>query len=517
MWRALKHIGRLLGIARTLARHDALFPLDALNVAPEMVALARLLARIGAKPAAVEARPGRRLALALQDLGPSFIKFGQSLATRADLLGDEIAADLSELQDRLPPFPAAEARATIEAEFDCPLDELYAEFEDEPVAAASIAQVHFAVTSDGKEVAVKVLRPDIEKAFARDLDLFYWLAETIERTQPAWRRFRPVEVVRTFARIIEIEMDLRLEAAAASELAENFADDDSFRVPKVDWRRTERRVLTLARIEGIPIDERDALIEAGHDLDAVMEKASRVFFNQIFRDGFFHADLHPGNLFVGADGAIVAVDFGIMGRLDRRTRRYIGGILLGFLAGDYRRVAEIHFDAGYVPRHQSLDAFVQACRSIGEPILERPLAEISLAHLLAQLFRVTEAFEMETQPQLLLLQKTLMVAEGVGRELNPEVNMWEMARPLITKWVVENIGPGARIRDATLGVLSGLERLPELLENVEAGAAMFAEGGLRLHPETVSALAGYGRGRRRVPAVLWLIAALLGAILLLLL
>ncbi len=517
MWRALKHVGRLLGIARTLARHDALFPLDSLNVAPEVAALARLLARIGAKAVTEEARPGQRLALALQDLGPSFIKFGQSLATRADLLGDEIAADLSQLQDRLPPFPAAAARATIEAEFDCPLDELYSEFEDEPVAAASIAQVHFAVTSDGKEVAVKVLRPDIEQAFARDLDLFYWLAEMIERTQPALRRLRPVEVVRTFSRIIEIEMDLRLEAAAASELAENFAGDDTFKVPEVDWRRTARRVLTLARIEGIPVDERDALIEAGHDPDTVMEKASRAFFNQIFRDGFFHADLHPGNLFVGADGAINAVDFGIMGRLDRRTRRYVGGILLGFLAGDYRRVAEIHFDAGYVPRHQSLDAFIQACRSIGEPILERPLAEISLARLLAQLFRVTAAFEMETQPQLLLLQKTLVVAEGVGRKLNPEVNMWEMARPLIEDWVVENIGPEARIRDTATAMLASFERLPELLANVEAGAAMLAEGGLKLHPETVSALAGDGRNRRRAPAVLWLIAALLGAILLLLL
>lgn len=517
MWRALRHVGRLLGIARTLARHDALFPLDALKVAPEVVALARLLARIGTKAVAEEARPGQRLALALQDLGPSFIKFGQSLATRADLLGEEIAADLSELQDRLPPFPAAQARAMIETELDRPMDELYSAFEDEPVAAASIAQVHLAVTVDGKEVAVKVLRPDIERAFARDLDLFYWLAETIERTQPAFRRLRPIEVVRTFSRIIEIEMDLRLEAAAASELAENFAGDDTFKVPEVDWRRTARRVLTLARIEGIPVDERDALIKAGHDPDAVMEKASRAFFNQIFRDGFFHADLHPGNLFVGADGAINAVDFGIMGRLDRRTRRYLGAMLLGFLDGDYRRVAEIHFDAGYVPRHQSLDAFIQACRSIGEPILERPLAEISLARLLAQLFRVTEAFEMETQPQLLLLQKTLVVAEGVGRGLNPEVNMWQMARPLIEEWMAANIGPEARIRDAARDLLSGIERLPDLLADVEAGAATLAEGGLKLHPATVRALAGEDGNRRQTPGVLWLIAALLGAIVLLLL
>ena len=347
MLRAMRNLLRLMRIARTLARHDALVPLEALKIAPAMTAPARLLGRIGRRKAA-GLRPGQRFARALQDLGPSFIKFGQSLATRADLLGEEMAADLSELQDRVPHFPAEQARATVEAELGRPLDDLFSSFEDIPVAAASIAQVHFAGTGEGREVAVKVLRPGIERAFARDLDLFYWLAETIERTQPSFRRRKPVDVVRTLAKIVEIEMDLGLEAAAASELAENFTGDETFRVPEVDWRRTAKRVLTLARIDGIPIDERDALIENGHDPGAVLEKASCAMFNQIFRDGFFHADLHPGNLFVGRDGAIQAVDFGIMGRLDIETRRYLAEILLGFLEGDYRRVAAVPFKAGYV-------------------------------------------------------------------------------------------------------------------------------------------------------------------------
>ncbi len=516
MLRAIRNLVRLMAIARTLARHDALFPLEALKIAPDVTAPARLLGRLARRRAA-GLRPGQRLAHALQALGPSFIKFGQSLATRADLLGEEMAADLSELQDRLPPFPAEQARATVEAELGRPLGDLFSSFEDAPVAAASIAQVHFAVTSEGREVAVKVLRPDIEQAFARDLDLFYWLAETIERTQPWLRRLKPVEVVRTFAKIVESEMDLRLEAAAASELKENFTGDKSFKVPEVDWRRTAKRVLTLTRIDGIPIDERDALISNGHDASAVLEKAACAIFNQIFRDGFFHADLHPGNLFVGRDGEIQAVDFGIMGRLDIETRRYLAEMLLGFLDGDYRRVAEVHFKAGYVPAHQSPDAFMQACRSIGEPILERPLNEISIARLLAQLFRVTETFQMETQPQLLLLQKTLMVAEGVGRRLSPDVNMWQLARPLIEEWMRENIGPEARVRDAAKDLLSGLERLPRLVANVEKTASMIADGGLKLHPDSVRALAGEKRNPRGRFSPLWLIVALLAAILVLLL
>ncbi len=424
------------------------------------------------------ARPGVRLANALHALGPSFIKLGQMLSTRADLVGEEVAGDLSSLQDRLPPFPAPAARAAIAAGLGRPVEALFQSFDDVPVAAASIAQVHYAVTSEGADVAVKVLRPHIAEAFARDLDLFLWVADLVERSQPALRRLKPVAVVRTLADTVRLEMDLRFEAAAASELRQNLNEDPDFRVPAVDWQRTSREVMTLERVAGIPIDEGAALVAAGLEPRAILEKAARAFFKQVFRDGFFHADLHPGNLFVAEDGVIVAVDFGIMGRLDRKTRFYLADMLLGFLTGDYRRVAEVHFDAGYVPARQSLDAFTQACRSIGEPIFGRPMHEISLARLLAQLFEVTEQFEMETQPQLLLLQKTMLVAEGVGRTLDPSVNMWALAQPLIEEWMRENRGLEARLLDAAGDIARTLERLPALVRNLETAAAGLAADGL---------------------------------------
>src|SRR5215469_13369943 len=454
--RAGRNLVRLSEIAWTLARHDALFPLEAIGLA-SLALLARPFRRRGAP----SQRPGERLAAALHALGPSFIKLGQALSTRADLVGEEIAGDLSALQDRLPPFPGTDARALIAHELEAPIEALYREFDDTPVAAASIAQVHYAVTSDGAEVAVKVLRPHIARAFAGDLELFRWLAALVERAQPSLRRLKPLAVVETFAEAVRLEMDLRFEAAAASELRDNLRDDPDFRVPTVDWRRTSHQVLTLERVSGIAIDELEQLVAAGHDPRAILQKAADAFFKQVFRDGFFHADLHPGNLFVAADGAIVAVDFGIMGRIDRKTRFYLADMLMGFLSGDYRGVAQVHFDAGYVPHHHSVDAFTQACRSIGEPILGRPLHEISLARLLAQLFEVTEQFEMETQPQLLLLQKTMLVAEGVGRRLDPTVNMWALARPLIEQWVRENRGPEARIVQLAGDVTAGLARLAE--------------------------------------------------------
>ena len=501
MIRTLRNLCRLLGIARALARHDALFPLERLGVLSGLIGGARLLWRTEA-----EGRPGQRLAAALQSMGPTFIKIGQTLSTRPDLMGDEVAGDLSNLQDRLPPFAAADARAIIEAELGAPVDDLFAKFDDSPMAAASIAQVHGAVTKEGEAVAVKVLRPAIEAAFARDLDLLYWLAETVERAHPGWRRLRPRDVVSTFSRAVEIEMDMSLEAAAASELRDNLASDDGFRVPFVDWPRTARRILTCQRVGGIPIDERVALVDAGHDVDAILGKAARAIFNQVFRDGFFHADLHPGNLFVDEEGNIVAVDFGIMCRLDRKTRRYLAEMLLGFLTRDYRRVAEVHFEAGYVPANQSLDAFTQACRSIGEPILGRPAREISIAHLLAQLFRTTEAFAMETQPQLLLLQKNLLLAEGIGRRLNPEINIWQLAQPLIENWVADNLGPEARLRDGMAEGLDALQKLPRLASEAEAALAGISSGGLKLHPDTVAQLAQKNRRGNPLP---WIVLTII--------
>ena len=458
-------VARLIGIARTFARHDALFPLERMGVVRPVVAIAKFMSRRD-----VAGRPGERLSAALEELGPTFIKLGQALSVRPDLVGEDIADDLATLQDRLPPFPGYTARRTIEEELAEPVDSLFAQFDDTPVAAASIAQVHFAETHDGDLVAVKVLRPGIEARFRQDIELFLWLARLIERTRPALRRLRPLEVVRTFEASVNIEMDLRLEAAAASELRENTENDSGFRVPRIDWVRTGRKVMTLERIEGIRIDDLAALEAVGFAPRDILRRSAESFFNQVFRDGFFHADIHPGNMFVTADGTLCPVDFGIMGRLDRKTRNYLADMLIGFLDRDYKRVAEVHFEAGYVPARKSVGAFTQAIRSIGEPILGKPLHEISLARLLAHLFQVTETFEMEAQPQLLLLQKTMLVAEGVGRTLDPTINMWSLARPLIEEWILVNRGPEARLRDMVTDTVSTLEQLPQLLGRAEAVA-----------------------------------------------
>ncbi len=504
MLRSLRNFARLLGIARTLTRHDALFALETFDLGRVAARAARLL---GGRAAADVARlrPGQRLALALQGLGPSFIKLGQLLSTRADLVGETTAADLSELRDRLPPFPAAQARSAVAEGLGQPVETFFSSFDDAPLAAASIAQVHQAVTTEGAAVAVKVLRPGIEAAFRRDLDLFYWLAETVERARTGARRLRPVAVVRTFNDIVDIEMDLRLEAAAASELAENFGSDESFGVPDVDWERTGRRVLTTARAPGIPIAERGALVAAGVDLPRVAANLVRAFLQQAFRDGFFHADLHPGNLFVESEsGRILAVDFGIMGRLDQRDRRYVAELLLAFLTADYRRAAEIHFEAGYVPATKSVEAFAQACRSIGEPILGRASSGISIGKLLAQLFQITETFAMETQPQLLLLQKTMVVVEGVARELDPDLNMWEVGRLVLEAWVAATLAPETRIRETLDQAARTARRLPELVD--DAGAVLDKDG-LKLHPDSARAIADH-RSRRHLGVRVLLLAVI---------
>ncbi|MEQ9448713.1 MAG: 2-polyprenylphenol 6-hydroxylase [Rhodospirillaceae bacterium] len=517
MLRTFRNLGRLRTIARSLAEHDALTLIEDHPNGALAARVARGLWRPRKSVAGL--RPGQRLALALTSLGPTFIKFGQALSTRADLLGEQGAADLSELQDRLPPFPFKDAKKTIEEDFGVELSSLFDDFEERPVAAASIAQVHFALTTDGEEVAVKVLRPGVKDAFARDIDVLYWLAELGERLMPKLKRLRPVEVVRTFEETVRIEMDLRFEAAAAEEMAENFTGDSTFRVPSVHWQHVSEHVLTLERVSGTRVDDEKAGADMGVDPVHVVKTAAEAFFKMVFHHGFFHADMHPGNLFVTSDGAIIAMDFGIMGRVDASTQKILGEMLLGFLTRDYRKVAEVHIRAGFVPRHKSVDGFAQAARSIAEPILGKPISEISIARLLGQLFQITETFEMQTQPQLLLLQKSMLLAEGVGRTLAPEVNMWELAKPLIEDWMRGRLGPEAAVADAVGNTMTTLERLPRIIDRIDTVTADLSERGLKLHPETARVFRGESEDEsrpRRWPVWLpWALAAALLAALIL--
>ena len=497
---------RLFRVARILARHDALFLLEQLNVAPGVRIVAKLVRR---KQAA--GRPGERLARALQEAGPSFIKLGQALSTRADLLGETMCRDLSLLQDRLPAFSGTLAREAIVAEFEVSPETLFETFDEDAHAAASIAQVHFATTKDGREIAVKVLRPNIEAAFTKDIEMFTWVAHQIERNAPQLRRLKPVQAVAVLERTIAMEMDLRYEAAAASEIGENFVTDQTFHVPKVEWPLSGRRIMTTGRMMGIPLDDHAAIVAAGHNPVDVLQKAADAFFNQVFRDGFFHADLHPGNLFALEDGTIGAVDFGIMGRLSMADRRYLGGILLGFLSRQYQRVAELHQEAGWIPSHKSVDEFTQACRAIAEPIMDKPQSEISIARLLGLLFQIAKDFEMETQPQLLLLQKTMLVAEGTARSLAPDANIWFMARPLIESWMVRHMSPQAQVEEAATEAIATIKRLPKLVKDLENGVERLASGQIRLDNETVQALKGRPSALTS-PLVLWSAIAILAAL-----
>lgn len=440
-------------------------------------------------------RRGQRLSVALRRLGPAFIKFGQALSTRSDLIGDAVADDLSELRDDLPSFSSRRARAIIEEELDAPIASLFASFDDVPVAAASIAQVHKATTTEGKNVAVKILRPNIEKAFARDVDLFFWLADIIDRYIPSWHRMKAPKVVKTFSETVFFELDLRFEAAAATELAENMKRHNAgLRVPAVDWTRTSRRVLVTEWIDGIPLGDVEAIHASGIDTTMILTKAARSLFAQVFMDGFFHADLHPGNLFLDKNGDVVAVDFGIMGRLDWNSRIYMAEILRGFLTEDYQHVAQMHFKAGYVPADKSVEAFTQACMAVAKPIVGKPLNEISVAKLLGQMFKIAAEFEMETQPQLLLLQKTMMVTEGVGRMLNPNLNMWELARPIIEDWAADQFGPAGKVKHVARQGQEMLERLPSMVAQAETALKLLSdEKGIKLHPHTVRQI---NKGRR---------------------
>ncbi|HYC25102.1 MAG TPA: 2-polyprenylphenol 6-hydroxylase [Roseiarcus sp.] len=500
---ALGHSVRLARAGFVLAREGAFLGVDPrLTPSPArpFLALANFIAR----------RDGRGgLAAAIDRLGPSYVKLGQFLSTRADIVGPKVVTQLELLQDRMAPFPRAEAVRTIEDAFGAKLDTLFAEF-GEPVAAASIAQVHRAkIVEDGatRDVAVKVLRPGVERRFSRDLSDMFFAARLAERLAPDARRLRLLQVVETLARSVRIEMDFRLEAAAASEFAENVEGDADFRAPQVDWPRTTREVMTLEWIEGSPLHDPERLIEEGFDAPAVARTLIQSFLRHALRDGFFHADMHQGNLFIDSKGRIAAIDFGIMGRLGLKERRFLAEILYGFITRNYRRVAEVHFEAGYVPPVHRVEDFAQALRAIGEPIHSRTADQISMARLLTLLFEVTALFDMATRIELVMLQKTMVVVEGVARRLDPQLNMWATAEPVVGAWIAENLGPRGRIED--LGRAAGqfarlVAAAPDRIERLERAIEAWPTTDRRDRPETNRS--GW------VAAALWAIAALLAII-----
>ncbi|MFD2258470.1 2-polyprenylphenol 6-hydroxylase [Chelativorans composti] len=487
-------------------------PGDQLEGAPRFGwRLARLLSRRHSG----DVPRSERLSRAIDRLGPSYVKLGQFLATRPDVVGAALARDLSHLQDRMQTFPTGQSRALIEGSLGQPLDALYTEF-GEPIGAASIAQVHPAkILRDGEEVkvAVKVIRPGVRRRFNNDLESFYLAARLQERFVPSTRRLRPVEVAQTLAQTTRIEMDLRLEAAAISEIHENTKNDPGFRVPWVDWSRTGRDVLTIEWIDGIKMSDIEALRAAGHNLEQLAVNLIQSFLRHTLRDGFFHADMHPGNLFVEPDGTIVAVDFGIVGRLGKKERRFLAEILYGFITRDFRRVADVHFEAGYVPAYHDPAAFAQAIRAIGEPIHGQPAETISMGRLLTLLFEVTELFDMQTRTELLMLQKTMVVVEGVARQLDPHFNMWRAAEPVVSDWIRTNLGPASFVadaRDSVKALVTLARETPELVsrfERVSREMDSMAENGLRFDRETAEAIGrAEARHSRSGRVALWIIA-----------
>lgn len=468
MLRAPVHIWRLIRTGATLERAGAMaIVLDAMEAGPLVRAVARAvgwpLKWLGYRGDS-SLPPASR---ALTALGPAYIKFGQILSTRPDVVGPDMANELRILQDKLPPFSSALAKAEIERELGVKTDDVFSEF-SEPVAAASIAQVHKAVLRDnGQIVAVKILRPGVEKAFRRDIDAYYFAARLIEFLSPASRRLRPIDVVEHFDSVVQGELDLRLESASASEFAHNTKNDTGFAIPTIKWDLSSRRVMTMDWMDGVSIGDNESLDARGHDRAALSARVMQMFLNHALRDGLFHGDMHQGNLKVADNGDIVAYDFGIMGQIDEYTRRVYAEILFGFINRDYRRVAEVHFEAGYVPADQDVDEFARALRAVGEPIFGMEASRISMGGLLAYLFEVTERFGMETRTELILLQRTMVVVEGVSRSLDKDFNMWEVSRPVIETYIKDSIGPKALLGDLrrTLTVLARFgPRLPDLAE-----------------------------------------------------
>ena len=473
---AFGHSVRLARAGLVFAREGAFVGIDP-ALLPPFARLPVVLANLIAKR---NVRGLSGLSRAIDRLGPSYVKMGQFLSTRPDIVGTAVALELEQLQDRVAPMSRQTAIAIVEAAFGKKIGAIFETF-GEPVAAASIAQVHRASvrTPEGaRPVAVKVLRAGIERRFNRDLADMFFAARLAERLIPEMRRLRLVQVVESLARSVRMEMDFRLEAAAASEFAEKAKDDPDIRAPAIDWDRTTREVMTMEWVEGVPLADPQRLAELGFDPPALAKALIQTFLRSALRDGFFHADMHQGNFFVDDAGRIVAVDFGIMGRLGRAERRFLAEILYGFIRRDYQRVAEVHFEAGYVPNLHRVEDFAQALRAIGEPIHSRTADQISMARLLTLLFEITALFDMATRVELVLLQKTMVVVEGVARKLDPQLNMWSTSEPVVGAWIAENLGPLGRIEDASrnlLALAAFIAEAPRLMERIAGRLDEIAE------------------------------------------
>ena len=482
----LKRVFKLFQIARKLSTSGAIDTINQVHQIPVSINLFFSLISIGSKNSHLHSNnPGQRLCEALQGMGTTFIKLGQFLATRPDIIGEEMAKDLEKLQDKVPAFELYEAKKVIKKEIG---EKQYQNIIEigEPIAAASIAQVHFAKIKNEnqeKQVAIKILRPDIEQLFNEELDALMLFAYIVENTISKAKRLKLVEVVHLLREITNIEMDLRFEAAAANELYENTKLDKGFNVPKIYWNYTTKKILTLDKVNGVSIREQRKLEEQGVNLKLLAENLIQHFLKQAVRDGFFHGDMHQGNLFVDPEGNIVPVDFGIMGRLDKNNRKFLAEILYGFIQRDYVKVAEVHFQAGLVPQNASKDEFAQALRSVGEPIFGQSIKDISGGNLLAQLFEITEKFNMATQPPLLLLQKTMVVVEGVARKLYPETNIWEVSKPVLEDWLKNLKSPKSTIDTALNTSAEIIKRIPDfpgLMDKAEYALKLVAEGKLNL-------------------------------------
>ena len=483
----LKSLIQLFIIARKLAVSGAVKTINEIYDIPFAIKIFFELFAIGAKKKSLNnnKKPGEKLCDALEEMGTTFIKLGQFLATRPDIIGEALADDLVKLQDRLPAFELHDAKKILKKEIG---ENLYSNIQDisEPIAAASIAQVHLAkieIENQTRLVAIKILRPEIEKKFNEELDALMLFAYIIENTFSKTKRLKLVEVVHLLREITNIEMDLRFEAAAANELYENTKNDIGFNVPKIYWNYTTKKILTLDKVDGISIREQKLLEESGVNLKLLAENLIQHFLKQAVRDGFFHGDMHQGNLFVDFKGNIIPVDFGIMGRLDKNNRKYLAEILYGFIQRDYTKVAEVHFQAGLVPQSTSKEEFAQALRSVGEPIFGQSIKDISGGNLLSQLFEITEKFNMQTQTPLLLLQKTMVVVEGVARKLSPDTNIWEVSRPILEDWIKNVKGPKATFDSAintSSEILKRIPDFPNFMDKANYALQLLAEGKLNL-------------------------------------